>query len=94
MTEGKIAEVTVCGPEPERFVDAIGKAEQAGYTHVCLHQVGPEQEGFIRFCAREVFSALGRRTTSRGVRTRPHVERRSRNATRPRKAARGVRALA
>jgi coenzyme F420-dependent glucose-6-phosphate dehydrogenase len=50
VTEEKIAEAIVCGPEPERFVDAIRKAERTGYTHVCLHQVGPEQEAFMRFC--------------------------------------------
>jgi hypothetical protein len=81
----------VCGPEPERFVDAIRKAERTGYAHVCLHQVGPEQEAFMRFCAREVFPALRRGKTSRTARTRTNAERRSHNATRPRKVARGAR---
>ena len=39
---------------PSRDLDAIRKATQAGYDHVCLHQVGPEQEGFIRFFEREI----------------------------------------
>jgi hypothetical protein len=30
----------------------------AGYDHVYLHQVGPDQEGFFGFCERELFSAL------------------------------------
>ena len=31
----------------------------AGYDHVYLHQVGPDQPGFIDFAARELMPALG-----------------------------------
>ena len=29
-----------------------------GYTHVCLHQVGPQQEGFIDFFKQQILPAL------------------------------------
>ena len=36
-------------PDPSRHLDGDPQGEPAGYDHVCFHQVGPEQEGFIRF---------------------------------------------
>ena len=42
------------------MIPAIRKATRAGYDHVCLHQVGPEQEGFIRFFEREIRPRLRR----------------------------------
>jgi coenzyme F420-dependent glucose-6-phosphate dehydrogenase len=37
------------GPDPEPYLESIREYEQAGYTHVYLHQVGRDQEGFLRF---------------------------------------------
>ena len=47
-----IEESTPLGPDPEPWLEEIRSFEQAGFTHVYVHQVGPDQEGFIRF-ARE-----------------------------------------
>jgi G6PDH family F420-dependent oxidoreductase len=58
ITEAQVAEQIICGPDPRPHVEAITKAARAGYTHVCVHQVGPEQEGFLRFYAREVLPRL------------------------------------
>jgi hypothetical protein len=65
VTEDAIAEAVVCGPDASRYVEKIRTAEQAGYTHVCLHQVGPAQEAFLEFCAREVLPAFGGRSVGR-----------------------------
>jgi G6PDH family F420-dependent oxidoreductase len=54
VTEEDVAEVVPCGPDVERFVEAIGQYEQAGLDHVYIHQIGPDQEGFVRFCEREL----------------------------------------
>ena len=54
VTEDDVAEVVPCGPDVERFVETIGKYEQAGLDHVYLHQIGPDQEGFVGFCEREL----------------------------------------
>jgi hypothetical protein len=48
---------TVCGPDPERHAAEVQKFIDAGYDHVYIHQVGPDQAGFIDFCEREL---LGR----------------------------------
>ena len=42
------------GPDPEPFLDGIKEMEDAGYTHVYLHQIGPDQEGFFRFWQQEL----------------------------------------
>jgi hypothetical protein len=47
----------VCGPDPDRHREAIAEFERAGFDRVYVHQVGPDQAGFVRFYAREV---LGR----------------------------------
>ena len=31
----------------------------AGFDYVCVHQIGTDQEGFLRFYAREVLPRLG-----------------------------------
>ena len=71
LTEDMVAKKVVCGPDPERYVEAIRKAEKAGYTHFCMHQVGPEQERFIEFYEREVVPALG---GGRAPRRKPTVK--------------------
>ena len=59
ITEDMVAESVVCGPDPRPYLEALEKAERAGYTHVCVHQIGPEQEGFIDFYEREILPAVG-----------------------------------
>jgi coenzyme F420-dependent glucose-6-phosphate dehydrogenase len=59
VTEDAVAEVVTCGPDVERHVQAIEKYVRAGYDHVCVHQVGSNQEGFLRFYEREVLPRLG-----------------------------------
>ncbi len=54
VTEGDIADAVVCGPDPERHLEAIDRFEQAGFDHVYVHQVGPDQEGFLRFYERRI----------------------------------------
>jgi len=61
VDEKRIAEAVVCGPDPARHVEAIQKHVEAGYDHVCVHQIGPDQEGFFRFYEREVMPALAGR---------------------------------
>jgi G6PDH family F420-dependent oxidoreductase len=53
-----IAESVVCGPDPERHRAAIQEYVDAGYDHVYVHQIGPDQEGFFGFYEREVLPAF------------------------------------
>jgi coenzyme F420-dependent glucose-6-phosphate dehydrogenase len=54
VTEDDVAKSVVCGPDPERHAAAIAEYADAGYDHVYVHQVGPDQEGFLRFYADEL----------------------------------------
>jgi coenzyme F420-dependent glucose-6-phosphate dehydrogenase len=53
-TEDSVAEAVTCGPDPERHVARIREYIDAGYSHVYVHQVGPDQPGMIDFYEREV----------------------------------------
>ncbi len=54
----QITDSVVCGPDPERHVEAIREFIDAGYTHAYFHQVGPDQEGFLQFAERELLPRL------------------------------------
>ena len=58
MTPEQIKEAIVCGPDAGPMRDKIKAYEEAGFTHVYLHQVGPDQEGFLRFAERELLPSL------------------------------------
>ncbi|HSB39548.1 MAG TPA: TIGR03557 family F420-dependent LLM class oxidoreductase [Gaiellaceae bacterium] len=58
VREDDVAESVVCGPDPERHLEAIREYERAGFTHVFVHQVGPEQEPFLRFYAERILPRL------------------------------------
>jgi coenzyme F420-dependent glucose-6-phosphate dehydrogenase len=54
VTEEDVAERITCGPDPDAHLRAIHRLVAAGYTRVYLHQVGPNQAGFLDFCQREL----------------------------------------
>jgi G6PDH family F420-dependent oxidoreductase len=58
VTEDDVAEVVVCGPDADRHLEGIAKFADAGFDHVYVHQVGPDQEGFFDFYAREIMPVL------------------------------------
>ena len=54
VNEDEVAETIVCGPDPERYFEQIDNFADAGFDHVYLHQVGPDQDGFFRFGQEEL----------------------------------------
>jgi coenzyme F420-dependent glucose-6-phosphate dehydrogenase len=54
LTEDDVAKVIICGADPEPHIAKIREAQQAGYDHVHVYQVGDDQESFFRFYEREV----------------------------------------
>ncbi|HEX5375551.1 MAG TPA: TIGR03557 family F420-dependent LLM class oxidoreductase [Solirubrobacterales bacterium] len=58
LDTGDVAESVVCGPDPERHRAAIQEYVDAGYDHVYVHQIGPEQGGFFDFYEREVLPSF------------------------------------
>jgi G6PDH family F420-dependent oxidoreductase len=65
VTEDQLAEQIACGPDPEVHLAKIQPFIDAGFDHVYLHQVGPDQEGFFRFAERELLPRLGVRKSPR-----------------------------
>ncbi len=58
VTEDQVAEAIPCGPDPAVHLAKIREYVEAGFDHVYLHQVGPDQRGFIEFAERELLPAL------------------------------------
>jgi G6PDH family F420-dependent oxidoreductase len=58
VREDDVAKQVVCGPDPAAYLKDLQEYEQAGFTHIFLHQIGPDQEGFFRFCERELLPRL------------------------------------
>ena len=54
VTEDQVAEVILCSPDPDRHLERIDEYATVGYDHVYIHQIGPDQAGFIDFAAREL----------------------------------------
>ena len=53
-----VAQTVSCGPAPERHLEAIDRFVQAGYDHIILLQVGPDQDRFFDLFERELAPAL------------------------------------
>jgi coenzyme F420-dependent glucose-6-phosphate dehydrogenase len=58
VREEDVAESVPCGPDPERHRKAIQEYIDAGFDHIAVHQVGPDQQGFMRFYQQEVLPAF------------------------------------
>ena len=54
VTPDSLKKEIVCGPDPQRHLEGIAQFTKAGFDHVYVHQVGPDQEGFMRFYRREI----------------------------------------
>ena len=58
VTADMLAEQMPVGPAPEPYFDAIRELVDAGVTDVYLHQVGPDQAGFMEFFQKELASEI------------------------------------
>jgi G6PDH family F420-dependent oxidoreductase len=56
VTEDDVAETVVCGPDAQAHLEGIAEFADVGFDHVYVHQVGPDQDGFIEFYEREAKS--------------------------------------
>jgi coenzyme F420-dependent glucose-6-phosphate dehydrogenase len=49
----------LCSGDPVRHIAAIREFAAAGYDHIYVHHVGPDQEGFIRFYEGKILPGFG-----------------------------------
>jgi G6PDH family F420-dependent oxidoreductase len=54
LSEDEVVGSTPCGPEVEPYLRLLKDYADAGYTTVCLNQVGPDLEGWLRFWEKEL----------------------------------------
>lgn len=58
VTPEQIKKQYVLGASPEKHLKEIQKYTEAGFDHVYIHQVGPNQEIFFRFYEKEILPKL------------------------------------
>ncbi len=58
VTEDMVAERIPCGPDPAIHLDKIESYLAAGFDHVYIHQIGPDQAGFLDFAEHELIPRL------------------------------------
>jgi G6PDH family F420-dependent oxidoreductase len=46
------------GPEPDDYLEALREYDEAGYTHVAMHQIGSDQQGFLEFVRGELLPRM------------------------------------
>lgn len=54
VTKEIIGKSVVCGPDAQTYHDKIKEYADAGYSHVYIHQIGLDQDGFFDFARREL----------------------------------------
>jgi len=54
VTKEDLAEKVVCGPDPAPYLEQLKQYIDAGFDHIYIHQIGPDQAGFFDFFAREI----------------------------------------
>jgi G6PDH family F420-dependent oxidoreductase len=64
VTPENVAQMVTCGPSAERHLEAIDRYLEAGYDHIILVQIGPDQDAFFDFFERELAPALRDRAAS------------------------------
>jgi G6PDH family F420-dependent oxidoreductase len=58
VTEQMVADTVTCGNDPDEHVEAVKPYVEAGFDEIYIAQMGPDQEGMIRFYQREVLPRL------------------------------------
>ena len=54
VTPEHLAKQVVLGNDPQPYLEKVDEYLKAGYDHIYFHQIGPDQEGFMRFAEREI----------------------------------------
>jgi coenzyme F420-dependent glucose-6-phosphate dehydrogenase len=53
-----VRESVLCSADPKAHLAKIREFSDAGYDHVCVHQIGPDQDRFFDFYEKEVIQRL------------------------------------
>jgi G6PDH family F420-dependent oxidoreductase len=58
VTEELATDGVPCGPDPQRYLEAVRSYVEAGFDEVAFTQIGPDQDGFLDFYQRELRGRL------------------------------------
>ena len=58
VTEDQVAEAILCGPAADRHLEKIEEYTKAGFDHVYVHQVGPDQAGYLDFARKQILPGV------------------------------------
>ena len=58
VSDEKLEESGSLGPDPDVHIEGIKKFADAGYDHLCIHQIGPDQDAFFEFYRDRVLPKL------------------------------------
>ena len=58
VDENDVVERVPYGPDPDRHIEGIRTFIDAGYDHIWIHQIGPDQDGFFDFYRDNVLPKL------------------------------------
>jgi G6PDH family F420-dependent oxidoreductase len=56
--DSDLEETMPLGPDPEPWLEKMRAFQEAGFTHVYLHQIGQDQDAFFEFAKRELIGKL------------------------------------
>ncbi|MCK9519270.1 MAG: TIGR03557 family F420-dependent LLM class oxidoreductase [Dehalococcoidia bacterium] len=69
VTPEMVAKSIVCGPDPGKVHDQLQQFADAKFTHVVIHNVGPNQEQFMEWAAREILPQFQQQPQAAGIGT-------------------------
>ncbi len=54
VDEEDVAKKITCGPDPKKHIDNLKRYIDAGFDHICIHQIGINQKKFMEFYMNKV----------------------------------------
>lgn len=59
VTPETVKQQYILGQNPEQHLQEIRKYAEAGFDHIYVHQIGPDQQRFFRFYEKEILPRVG-----------------------------------
>lgn len=59
VTKDHIAKQYVVGKDPKKHLQQLQQYVDAGFDHIYVHQIGPDQQSFFEFYQQEIFPRIG-----------------------------------
>jgi coenzyme F420-dependent glucose-6-phosphate dehydrogenase len=64
LKEEDVAKEIICGADVDQHLKKLNEYLEAGYSHVWVHQVGTDQDGFFEFYEQKVLPQFARQSST------------------------------